>query len=256
MTAAPSAVRHSPYGVSATYLALEVRRTFRDRRSYLLTLVLPPAVLMIVGAGSAEHRADLVAPGTNATAWLLVSVALYGAVLATATGGASVAAERAQGWTRQLRLTPLRPWAYAVTKVLASMTLGGLSMAVTFAVGATQGAHMPAAAWIGCAVIGWLVSAPFAALGLFVGYLLPVEAVTRVLSPVITVLALAGGLFVPLGGVLGEAGRFAPTWGAAELARAPLGAGLDGWAVVNVVAWTLLFVAGAAWRFRQDTARV
>ncbi|MFI9489756.1 ABC transporter permease [Promicromonospora sp. NPDC052451] len=227
--------------MSTTYLALEVRRTFRDRRSYLLALVLPPAVLVIVGVDE---------PG------LLVSVALYGAVLATATGGASVAAERAQGWTRQLRLTPLRPGAYAVTKVLASMTLGGLSMVVTFAFGALQGVRMPVAAWVGCALMGWLVSAPFAALGLFAGYLLPVEAVTRVLSPVVTLLAVAGGLFVPLGGVLGDVAPYVPTWGAAVLARAPLSGELDGWAVVNVAVWTALFVAGAAWRFRRDTSRV
>ena len=39
--------------------------------------------------------------------------------------------------------------------------------------------------------------------------------------------------------------------------RAPLiGAAPSAWAYVNVVAWGVVFAAGAAWRFRRDTARV
>src|SRR5690606_29183548 len=227
--------------VNRTYLALESRRTFRARRSYLLALVLPPVVLSVVGVTQPE---------------LVVSVALYGAILAVTGCGAAVAAERAQGWTRQLRLTPLRPGVYAATKVLAATVLGALSIVVTLALGAARGVGLPPAVWLGCALACWVVSAPFAALGLLAGYLLPVEAVTRVLSPVITLLAAAGGLFVPLDGALGQSARLLPTWGAGELARAPLAAGVDPVAVVNVLLWTLVLVAAAAWRFRRDTARV
>jgi ABC-2 type transport system permease protein len=31
---------------------------------------------------------------------------------------------------------------------------------------------------------------------------------------------------------------------------------VDGWWAVNVLAWLAIFVAGAVWRFRKDTARV
>ena len=41
------------------------------------------------------------------------------------------------------------------------------------------------------------------------------------------------------------------------LAHAPLtGGSMDGWWFVNLLAWLLIFSAGAAWRFRRDTARV
>ena len=51
--------------------------------------------------------------------------------------------------------------------------------------------------------------------------------------------------------------KFTPTYGLAELVRAPLtGDGVSIWAVVNVVAWAAVFGFGAAWRFRRDTARV
>lgn len=39
-------------------------------------------------------------------------------------------------------------------------------------------------------------------------------------------------------------------------ARAPLGAGLDEWAVVNVVVWAAVFGIAAASRYRCGTERV
>ena len=98
----------------------------------------------------------------------------------------------------------------------------------------------------------------FAAFGLFMGYLLPSENVMQILGPALALLAFAGGLFVPLGeGVFATIAKFTPTYGLAELVRAPLtGDGVSIWAVVNVVAWAAVFGFGAAWRFRRDTARV
>jgi hypothetical protein len=42
-------------------------------------------------------------------------------VAATATGGAVVSIERAAGWSRQLRVTPLSPAAYVLIKMLTSL---------------------------------------------------------------------------------------------------------------------------------------
>ena len=39
----------------------------------------------------------------------MISMAVYGAMLATTSGGAMVSIERALGWSRQLRLTPAAP---------------------------------------------------------------------------------------------------------------------------------------------------
>ena len=54
----------------------------------------------------------------------MISLAVYGAMIATTGGGAMVAVERALGWSRQLRLTPLNPLAYIAVKVLTAMVLG------------------------------------------------------------------------------------------------------------------------------------
>lgn len=240
--------------MNRTYLAIELRRIVRNKRAMFLYVAVPPVLFLALGRDiPAGPTADGVSPAASA----LVSLALYGALMTAATGGASVAVERAQGWTRQLRVTPLRPPSYVVTKVAAAMTVGALSVGLTLAVGAASGVRMPVAAWVGCALIAWLSSAAFAAFGLLMGYLLPAEWVIQVLGPMTLLLGLAGGLFFPVGdGVLADYARVGPVYGAAALTRAPLGMDLDGWAIVNLAAWTALFVALAAWRYRRTTERM
>ncbi|GAB2475549.1 ABC transporter permease [Xylanimonas ulmi] len=267
-TAAPAAVETArparpvpPRGpgslVNVRYLRVELRRLVRNRRTMVFSLVMPPVFFLIFGT-NADYRAQMVGPHANVTAYVAVSMALYGAMLAAVSGGASVSVERAQGWTRQLRVTPLRPAAYLVTKVGSAMALGAVSVAVTLAVAAFAHAQMSAGAWAGCALLAWGGSVVFAAFGLFMGYLLPTENVMQVLGPITALLAFAGGLFVPIddGSVFHAIAQLTPTYGMAELVRWPLGGDFSWVAVVNVVGWAAVFGAGAAWRFRRDTARV
>ncbi|ROS73683.1 ABC transporter permease [Cellulomonas sp. PhB143] len=245
-----------PRGISRTYLVLELRRLVRNRRTLVFSLVMPPVFFLIFGTSPAYAHQS--AGRGNVTAYVLVSMALYGAILTATAGGASVSVERAQGWTRQLRLTPLRPSAYIATKLAATMALSAVSIAVTLAVGSLRDPQMPLSAWVGCALVAWVGSVVFAAFGLFMGYLLPAENVMQILGPGLALLSFAGGLFIPLGdGLFADIARFTPTYGLAELTRAPLtGDGFTLAAVANVLVWTAVFAGGAAWRFRKDTARV
>lgn len=245
-------------GFNLTFLALEVRRLLRNQRTLVFTLVMPVAFLFLFGATSASARTESVGVG-NRTAYVMISVAAYGAILATTSGGANVSVERAQGWSRQLRLTPLRPVAYVAIKIATAMVLGFLATAIVFVVGRVFGAEIPWTDYAVAFVVCWLGSVAFAAFGLFTGYLLPSENVMQVLGPVLAVLAFLGGLFVPLE-FLGDGFRavavYTPVYGLGELARHPLtGNGLLGPAL-NIVAWTVVFALGAAVLFRRDTRRV
>nr|WP_245717896.1 ABC transporter permease [Nocardia miyunensis] len=179
-------------------------------------------------------------------------------MLCTTSGGATVAVERASGWSRQLRLTPLRPILYILTKLMLAMLLGCCSVTVVFIVGAVLGAHLTAVAWVSCFLIVWAGSLIFAALGLFLGYLLPASSIMQILGLLLAILGFAGGLFFPLHGWLGDLSRAFPTNGVATLARIPFGgsSGLDiALAVLNVVFWAVAFTVGSTILFRRDTAR-
>ncbi|WP_370617965.1 ABC transporter permease [Mumia sp. Pv 4-285] len=245
-------------GFSLTFLRLELRRMLRNRRTLIFTLVMPAAFFLLFGT-SRSYRDESAGAG-NVTAYVMVSLALYGAMVATTSGGAMVATERALGWSRQLRLTPLNPLAYVVVKVCVAMVLGGASVVVVNVVGRLSGADLSWGRTLACALLAWVCSLVFAAFGLFMGYLLRSENVMQVLGPVLAVLSFAGGLFVPvdqLGDVFGTVAQLTPVYGAAEIVRAPLGADADLWtAALNVLVWLCVFVGGAVWRFRRDTARV
>ncbi|AGL17501.1 ABC transporter permease [Actinoplanes sp. N902-109] len=245
-------------GFSPAVVGLELRRLVRNRRTVVLTFVLPPVFFLLFGS-SAAYRSERVGGG-NVAGYVLVSMAVYGAMIATTSGGAMVAVERAAGWSRQLRLTPLRPLAYVAVKVVLAMLIAAVSVAVTMVVGAATGARLPVSGWLWCGVLAWVCSVVFAAFGLFVGYLLPSENVMQLLGPVLAVLSFAGGLFVPadqLGHTFARISAFTPVYGVGQIARYPLTREGDLWlAALNVLVWTALFAAGAVWRFRRDTARV
>src|SRR3954468_11724515 len=197
-------------GFSPTYLRLEVRRMLRNRRTMIFTLVMPPVFFLVFGT-AAGYRTQSVGHG-NVTAYIAVSMALYAGMLATTSAAAMVSVERAAGWSRQLRLTPLHPAAYVVTKLLSAMILGLLAVGVVLAVARAEQAQMPLHVWVACGVLAWVGSLVFAAFGLFMGYLLPAENVMQILGPVLAVLAFAGGLFVPLadGSLFASISRFTP----------------------------------------------
>jgi ABC-2 type transport system permease protein len=53
-----------------------------------------------------------------------------------------VSIERAAGWSRQLRLTPLTPAAYIALKTLTAMVLGLASVIVVLAAGRATGRRL------------------------------------------------------------------------------------------------------------------
>ncbi len=114
--------------------------------------------------------------------------------------------------------------------------------------------------WFVTPVCVWIGSLVFAAFGLFIGYLLPTENVMQFLGIALMLFGFGGGLFIPLSRyphVLQTLAKFTPLYGLNQLVHAPqLGGNVHITWVLNAVAWLVIFVSGAIWRFRKDTARV
>ena len=182
-------------GFNLTFLAIEVRRLLRNRRTILITIVVPAVLFLLF---KVNRRLAAVSASDFGPAFSMVGIAVYGSMLAASAGGARVAIERALGWSRQLRLTPLRPLAYIAIKLVTAMLLGLVSVIVVFALGANDGVDLPIGTWLASGFLAWMTSLVFASFGLFLGYLLPSENALQVIGPVVGVLSLVGGLFVPL----------------------------------------------------------
>ena len=245
-------------GFNFTALRLEITRVLRNRRTLFFILVFPSIFFFMFGISGKSARGNSAAADVT-LAYVMISMAVYGAMVGTTSGGASVAIERSLGWSRQLRLTPLRPLAYVSMKVLASMTLGFLAVASTFTIGFLNGVHMAPEVWLAAGLTAWVCSLVFAAFGLFVGFLFPAENVMQFVGPLLAFMAMFGGLFIPLNQLskgMQDFARYTPMYGVGTLARAPLIGGATAWAAGSVIIWALIFSFGAMMMFRRDTARV
>lgn len=250
-------------GFNLRFLAIEFTRRLRNRRTLVFTVVMPVALFLLVGLPTKNvplTATPIKDGGLSVAAYILISMAVYGAMVASTSAGGAVAVERATGWSRQLRLTPLQPVAYIAIKVVSSLVLGLIAVVATFAAGVATGITMPMQAWILSGLVAWIGSLVFTALGLFIGYLVPSENVMQFLGPILAILALFGGLFAPLSQfpqVIQDIARWTPVYGLGEIARAPLtGEAFDWAAVANIVLWLVIFSVGAALAFRRDTKRV
>ena len=105
-------------GLSLPLLSLEVRRRLRNRRSVIFSIVLPVAFFLMFT--TTDYSAMPYGNG-NVVANMMIGMALYGALMTTTGAGAAVSTERASGWSRQLRLTPLKPIAYITAKAIVGM---------------------------------------------------------------------------------------------------------------------------------------
>jgi ABC-2 type transport system permease protein len=254
----PTAPRALPRlgGFTTTLVSLEVRRALRNRRILIFTLVMPPLLFLLFGV---QQKGSAVA-GANAAAYVLLSLAVYGAMVSATSAGAAVNTERAQGWSRQLRLTPLRPAAYVAAKVVSALVLALASVLAELATGAVTGVSMTSEQWVLGGLAAWLGALVFAAFGLFVGFLLPTENAMQVIGPLMAILAMLGGLFVPLEllpHAVQTVAHWTPVYGISTIARFPLThAHVTLGMVANVILWGAAFTVGAARLLRRDTARV
>ena len=195
----PTSRRVPPHGgFNRTMLRIEIKRMLRNRRTIFFTLVFPAGALLRVRR---HRRAGTTTAGHgNVAAYIMVSMALYGAALTAASAGAMVAMERALGWSRQLRLTPLSPVVYIPIKAIVALVMGAIAVAVVNVAGIVQGKPDMPARRLGrlrrrSRVLCTLV---FAALGVFVGYLVPGENAMQILGPGLALLSFLGNVFIPI----------------------------------------------------------
>jgi hypothetical protein len=76
---------------------------------------------------------------------------------------AVLASERTDGWTRQLRITPLTTSAYFRVKVLTGYAMAGLTIALLYGAGVSLGVSLPAERWLEMTGLILVALVPFAA---------------------------------------------------------------------------------------------
>jgi ABC-2 type transport system permease protein len=239
------------------YARFELLRTFRNRRLYIFSLGFPLVLYYAIAAPNRNEH-DLAGTGISAPLYFMVGLAAFGAMNAVLGSGARIAAERAVGWNRQLRLTPLTTRTYFRTKVLTAYVMGCLTIALLYIAGATLGVHLQAGNWLEMTGLVLIGLAPFAALGILLGHLVTSDSVGPAIGGTTALFALLGGTWFPItGGAMQKLAEALPSYWLVQASRVGLGEhawGSTGWIVV--VAWTAAAAALARRAYARDTQRV
>lgn len=203
------------------------------------------------------------AQGIDVAAYLMVSYGALGTMNAALFGfGAGIAGERGQGWMLLKRVSPMPPLAYFVAKTVMAalfslLTIVGLSVLAFL----LNGVLFPIGTWL--ALVGVIVVGvvPFAALGLFFGYLLGPNSAVGVLNLVSLPMAFASGMWIPISqlpGLVQHIALYLPAYHFVQLVLASAGGAALGSALVHVLAlmaFTVVFLALALWAYRRDEGR-
>ena len=144
----------------------------------ILSLGFPLALYFLI-AGPNRNVHDLGGSGISGPLYLMVGLASFGCMNAVIAAGGRIAAERAVGWNRQLRLTPLSTRLYFRTKVLTGYVLALCSLVLLYIAGSTLGVRLSAGNWLHMTVFILIGLIPFAVLGILLGHLLTVDSIGR-----------------------------------------------------------------------------
>jgi len=238
-----------------TYLRYEVLRTWRNRRFLLFSLAFP-LILFLTVAG--PHK-NITIQGISFPLYYMGGMIAWGSMVAVISSGARIAAERAVGWTRQLRITPLPTWSYFAAKIFCGYMMAILSMVVLFAAGSFTGVRLDAVQWLtmsGLLLVGLI---PFSVMGIMFGHLLKLDSLGPAIGGVTSLFALLGGAYSPLvtSGFLFTLVKFLPSYWLVQAGRTTLRGGgwpLEGWLVIAV--WTLVLSVLAVRVYQRDTKRI
>ena len=241
--------------MNTTQLRYEILRSYRNPLTAGLTIALPLVVYYAVTPSNRHAHPE----GITFALYFMTGMAAYGAMFAAVVPGGRIARDRASGWTRHLRTTPLRASTYFVSKVVTSYLVAIPTLGLLYLAGASLGVRLGATTWLEMTGLLLIGLAPFAVIGITLGHLGTAEAMVPAMAGSVIFFALLGGAFGRL--FTGGAGltivKLLPSyWLVQAGASASTGGGdwpAEGWIVLAV--WLVALVPLAVLAYRRDTSR-
>ncbi|MFZ4452523.1 ABC transporter permease [Salibacterium aidingense] len=175
------------------------------------------------------------------------------------TLGLRMVQERTQGWSTFMKVTPLPDSIYFLAQMTAQTVIHLFSIIVIFIAGMLiNGVSLAPQEWIMCGFWILLGSAPFLAIGTLVGAMQKVETAAGVTNILYLLLALAGGLWMPLEmlpDMMQAVGKWLPSYslgnGAWEIIRGNFPEGKN---VVILLTYFVLFMLLSKYVRRKQEA--
>jgi ABC-2 type transport system permease protein len=238
------------------YTRFELLRTFRSKRFFVMSLGFPLAIYLLIALPN-RGVTDFAGTGISAPLYYMVGLAAFGTMAAILSSGTRIAGERAVGWNRQLRTTPLTTRDYLRTKVLTGYLMALLTIGLLYVAGTALGVRLAAGDWLLMTFLMLCALVPLAALGILLGHVLTVDSIGPAVGGLTATLAFVSGTWFPLGhGILNDIGQCLPSYWLIQASHVAVGGQswpLKGWLVI--AAWSVVLGALAARAYRRDTQR-
>jgi ABC-2 type transport system permease protein len=241
--------------MNPAYLLWSIRRALRQPRFLIFTIALPVLLYLAIGTTTKGTVA-----GIPFAEFYMVNMAIFGGFAAAVNSGARIAIERDAGWLRTLRLTPLTPRDYVLSKALLSIALAVPSILIVCAAALTVGGVRLPLTQLGEFVVFAILSLiPFAALGIAIGYAANSETAQALTAIAFNLLAFLGGTWYDISTSprwLQDIAHDLPSYWANVAARSPFSDTrftIHGLSVM--VIWTLALLLFAWRRYQSDVAR-
>jgi len=241
--------------INTTHVRYDILRMYRVPTTVALTIALPLVVYYAVTPGNRHAHPE----GITFALYFMTGMAAYGAMWAAVAPGARIARDRAGGWTRHTRTTPLRTGTYFASKVVTAYLVAIPALVLLYLAGASLGVRLDATQWLEMTGLLLIGLAPFVVIGIALGHLLTVEAMVPAVGGIVVLFALLGGAFGRLftGGVGLTIVKLLPSYWLVQAGKSASGGGdwpAEGWIVVAI--WIVALVPLAVLAYRRDTSRV
>ncbi len=266
----PTARRTSgPLAMLVAQVRAEFLSSVRAPDFVIGVVAIPVFLFLMFGPPNARFTLP---EGTRVSTLMMPGFGAYGLLsLVIFAFGVEIAQERAKGWLRLMRATPVPAWAYFAGKLAMSLLFAVATLIVLFAVSAAFAqVRLPLGQWLGAAgalIGGALALAP---MGFALGFLTRARAATTIGNLIFLPLSFASGFFFPLAQLprfLQDLAPYLPTYHYGQLVWATVGTPADVEAYVGTapqgtwvhVAWLLatfvVFGVLASWGYQRDRRR-
>lgn len=252
---------------SLSFLFYDLKHSLFNISTLFYLIIMPAGFYLLFGVmqdyGSAPFRDG------NATAYVMIGMAVYGAVTGSVSSSGTAVIEIESGWGRQLALTPMSRSALLASKVLNALVTTALPVIAVNIIALFTTAEIPPAQQMLSALIAIAASSIFVFYGIAVARLVKSARAVSVASGLVVFLSFFGTTFSPLPLSLMDYARFTPMYGVTQLARYPFTAGdtiTTGtvqwmvteplhYALINVAAWGIIFIGASILLRKRSLAR-
>lgn len=237
----------------------EVKRVLRSK-PFLITTIGFPALFYSFFLKNAPHGGSTPIDNTIWSKYYMVSMVTYGTIVASFNaGGARMASERAAGWVRRLRLTPLSGPRYVLSKLISSMVVTLPTILLVEVVASVVGkVSLGVGTWVSITFLSWAASLVFSSLGVLMGFLTTSNSTQGISNVLLFGLTFVGGLFTPTKFFpkgLQAVAKWLPTYNMATLGWSRLGVSVSTLhSFLILLAYTLVFCVLLLRRYRSDQA--